>query len=107
MKKQYALLTGALFLALTPSFGYQYLAWLVPWAAVLGAAAALPFYLSSGLYLFCVYHFNAGGFPWGLADGMLHGVWQQPPWVEASGLLCWASVLWVAWRLWRQGESAS
>jgi hypothetical protein len=44
-------LATALFLFLTPGFGAQYLAWLVPWAVFLGLRAALLYYVAGGLYL--------------------------------------------------------
>ncbi len=44
-----------IFLALTPGFGTQYLAWLVPWLAALALAPALAYQLLGGVYLFIDY----------------------------------------------------
>ncbi|GAC1519346.1 MAG: hypothetical protein NVS2B7_40280 [Herpetosiphon sp.] len=54
------------FMALTPGFGVQYLAWLVPWVVV-EFWTALLFYATSGIFLFMIYTSWAGGFPWYLA----------------------------------------
>jgi hypothetical protein len=48
-------LVTALFLALTPGFGPQYLAWLVPWLGALALWPALAFQLLGGVYLFVSY----------------------------------------------------
>ncbi|HYP00683.1 MAG TPA: glycosyltransferase 87 family protein [Pyrinomonadaceae bacterium] len=44
-----------LFLALTPGFGTQYLAWLAPWMVVLGAWSLRLYYFVSGCYIMLVY----------------------------------------------------
>lgn len=78
-----------LFLLLTPGFGVQYLAWLVPWVAGLHLGLALLFYASSGLFLFLVYNFWSGGLPWYFADSFI-GIWggRTRP-VEVA---CWLTI---------------
>lgn len=80
-----------LFLALSPGFGVQYLAWLVPWVVVLGVPATALFYATSGLFLFLVYTYWSQGFPWYLADSVSVGMWEGP--VIGVELLCWATIL--------------
>lgn len=44
------------FMFLSPAFGVQYLAWLVPWVIGLGTGPTLLFYVPSGLFLYFAYH---------------------------------------------------
>lgn len=84
-------LLAFIFLALAPGFGVQYLAWLIPWVVALGAPATLLFYAASGLFLFQVYTYWSGGFPWYLADSVTVGLWQgQTIGVE---IFCWATIV--------------
>ncbi|MEO5656378.1 MAG: glycosyltransferase 87 family protein [Nitrospiria bacterium] len=80
-----------LFLALTPGFGVQYLAWLVPWAVGAGFAWAALYYAASGLFLFLVYNFWAQSFPWYLANSDRVGDWRGA--VIGFELACWVSVV--------------
>ena len=84
-------MTAFTFLSFTHGFGIQYLAWLVPWVVVLGAPASLAYYVSSGVFLFGVYTFWSGGFPWYFADGWRAGWWQG--WLIVLELLCWVTVV--------------
>ena len=84
-------LVAFLFLALTPGFGVQYLAWLVPWVVGLGPWTALLYYATSGIFLFLVYNFWSHGIPWYLADSPKVGSWRG--YGIFFELLCWASVL--------------
>ena len=79
-----------LFLGLSPAFGVQYLAWLVPWVVALGWRATLAFYATSGLLLFSVYTAWSREFPWYFADSPAYG-WRGP--LIALDLLCWATVI--------------
>lgn len=89
-----------LFLAATNGFGVQYLAWLVPWTAGVEVAPAAIFFGASGIYLFLVYDYWAGGMPWYLADANYqresHGQLDYP------GVVCWLSVVLLVWSAWRQ-----
>ena len=82
-------LTFFAFLVLSPAFGVQYLAWLVPWVVTLGAWPTLLLYTTTGLFLFQVYTRWAGGFPWHLA---WYTGWDRPELIAAE-LICWASIL--------------
>jgi len=84
-------LVACLFLALSPSFGVQYLAWLMPWVVALGFRATLALYATSSVFLFQVYTFWSGGFPWGYAQAP-YGHWWGGP-IIALELLCWAAVV--------------
>ncbi len=79
------------FLALSPGFGVQYLAWLIPWVVVLGAPATALFYATSGLFLFLVYTYWSRAFPWYLADSVSVGMWEDP--VIGFELFCWATIV--------------
>ena len=82
-----------LFMALTPGFGIQYLAWLVPWVVGAGPGAAAVYYSTSGLFAAEVYTYWSGGFPWYFADAReFIPEWWSPPIVVAE-LVCWVSVL--------------
>jgi hypothetical protein len=84
-------LVAFLFMALTPGFGVQYLAWLVPWVVGIGLWATVIFYTASGIFLFLVYHFWAGEFPWRLANADAVGDWRGS--IILVELLCWAAVV--------------
>lgn len=84
-------LLAFIFLALSPGFGVQYLAWLIPWVVVLGAPATALFYATSGLFLFLVYTYWSQAFPWYHADAVSLGLWQGP--TIGVELLCWAMIL--------------
>jgi hypothetical protein len=79
-----------LFLLLTPGFGMQYLAWLVPWVLALGIGPTLFFYGVAGAFVLIVYNDWCGGFPWYLAN-VLTGGWGVRH--ALLGLLCWAAIL--------------
>ncbi len=89
-------LVMALFLLLTPGWGIQYLAWLVPLAPGAGWLATLVFDAASGWYLFRFYAGGADGFPWLTAAG------ENTALVRTAGLACWLAVGWVAWGLGRR-----
>jgi Dolichyl-phosphate-mannose-protein mannosyltransferase len=84
-------LVAYLFMALSPGFGVQYLAWLVPWVVGLGLGPALLYYAASGAFLVLVYTYWSQGFPWYLADSGQVGAW--PDYASNAGLLCWAVVV--------------
>jgi hypothetical protein len=79
------------FLSLTPGFGVQYLAWLVPFAVGLGFGASLLHQIAAGVFLFAVYTFWSGGFPWFYADANRAGFWGSG--IVPMELACWASIV--------------
>lgn len=80
-------LVTALFLALTPGFGPQYLAWLVPWLGALALGPALVFQLLGGVYLFVSYScFIYRAAPPGYCTDLSEPLTMN---------LCWAAVLLV------------
>ena len=85
------------FLTLTPGFGVQYLAWLVPWMAWVGGGAAIAWTVATTFFLVLVYtfwcqgvNFEAGdpnwlhasfwsqGLPWSFANANTMGEWRGP-----------------------------
>jgi 4-amino-4-deoxy-L-arabinose transferase-like glycosyltransferase len=78
-----------LFMFLTPGFGVQYLAWLVPWALGLHRWLAPLFFATSGVFLYLVYTYWSGGLPWNFGDAEV-GFWHGR--TVAAELLCWAVV---------------
>jgi hypothetical protein len=81
-------LIAFLFLAMTPGFSVQYLAWLVPWVIWSPLWYAAAFYLTSGVYLFAIYTFWSKGLPWDFANGM-----GMPNSALPLGLLTWTLVV--------------
>lgn len=79
-----------LFLSLTPGFGVQYLAWLVPWVVARGVRPTLIYYLAGGVFLCAYYTHAAGGIPWDLTDTPGRFAWT--PTVLGLGLICWVVV---------------
>lgn len=84
-------LTASTFLALTPGFGVQYLAWLVPWVVALGLWPAALYFASSGIFLFLVYTFWSLGFPWFLANSDVVGDWHGI--IIYFEIFCWVTVV--------------
>ncbi|HKP72268.1 MAG TPA: glycosyltransferase family 39 protein [Pyrinomonadaceae bacterium] len=77
-------LATSLFLFLTPGFGSQYLAWLVPFVVFLGVGATLMYNLVGGLFLFVSYScwiYRAAP-----------PVYCVEPLMSALPLVCWAMV---------------
>jgi hypothetical protein len=80
----------SLFLALTPGFGMQYLAWLIPFVIALGTYRTVSYYLTSGAYLFATYSFWSDG-NWYYADSIK--VRAPVLSVYLLSLLCWLTVV--------------
>lgn len=57
-----------IFLVLTPGFGVQYLAWLLPFCFVFGGYVTSAVYAASSIFLAGFYTFWSGGIPWYFAD---------------------------------------
>lgn len=84
------------FFLLTPGFGIQYLAWLVPTGVFLGLRGALAYNVVGGAFVIGVYTFWSQGFPWYLADSDRVGLWRGP-----NAALCFA--VWICLVLWAWG----
>ncbi|HZB96412.1 MAG TPA: glycosyltransferase 87 family protein, partial [Herpetosiphonaceae bacterium] len=80
----------ATFFALTPGFGVQYLAWIVPWVVALGPGVTLAIYGTSGLFLFEVYNAWAKKWPWEYADSL--GGWTAYPYIIRLELIAWLAI---------------
>jgi hypothetical protein len=98
------------FLALTPGFGVQYLAWLVPFAVALPLAAGFSFHAASGAFLLAVYtfwcqlppgasadpdwlgaSFWSRGLPWEIANANRTGPWRGE--LVILEVACWLAVV--------------
>jgi hypothetical protein len=80
---------ASMFLTLTPGFGIQYLSWLLPWTVMLGPEVMMIYLVTTGLFMFHVYTFWSGGFPWYLADSLVTGTWR--------GFMTWHEIIsWFA-----------
>ena len=79
-----------LFLSVTPGFGVQYLAWLVPWVVARGVRPTAIYYLAGALFLCAYYTPAGGGFPWDLSNTLGRPAWT--PTVVGLGLICWVVV---------------
>lgn len=90
-----------LFVFLTPGFGVQYLAWLVPWGAALSGRAILFYYASSSLFLFEVYSYWCRGLPWYLADMISTSDLKGSMLYFSLETLSWVAVGWVVLAAWR------
>ena len=109
--RQLAVLAFA-FLVVTPGFGVQYLAWLVPWVAGAPLAAGSAFTATSACFLGLVYTFWCqgvptergdpyfthavfwrNGLPWDFANADRMQEWRGP--IIAFEIACWLAVLWV------------
>jgi Glycosyltransferase family 87/Tetratricopeptide repeat len=86
------------FLAVCSGFGVQYLAWLVPWTVGISIVPAAFFTIAGGAFLFLVYNWWAGGFPWYLADSNYVG--DFTPHLNYFLTLCWISVIVLALAVW-------
>ncbi len=89
-------LVTAVFLAFTPGFGIQYLAWLVPWLGALGGYHLLLYSIAAGVFQFLVYHYWSKGFPWYLADSTMVGPWRDS--LILPEMICWLVVLYLGWQ---------
>jgi hypothetical protein len=99
------------FLTLSPGFGVQYLAWLVPWTLGVRKWAVFLFHAVCAVFLFAVYTYWSRGFPWSFADSDAVGDWGAS--IVPLELAAWASVVIVfvallrAARAERRGGSAA
>ncbi|HYP07914.1 MAG TPA: glycosyltransferase 87 family protein [Bryobacteraceae bacterium] len=83
----------AMFLALAPGFGVQYLAWLCPWVIALRTAPAIAFYAVTGAFLFAIYTDTAAALPWYFSDFILRPSMTKR--TATLAMLSWISVLLV------------
>lgn len=89
-------LAAALFLVVSPGFGPQYIAWLVPWLPAAGSLVAATCYAVTGLFLFLVYGYWAGHYPWHTADARPYEFDWWPRSVVNVELMAWATIVLAA-----------
>lgn len=58
------------FLVLTPGFGVQYLAWILPFCFLFGGRVTAAVYATSSIFLAVIYTYWSGGIPWYFADAL-------------------------------------
>jgi hypothetical protein len=92
--RQFGLVAFA-FLALTPGFGIQYLAWLVPWVVGIRRPAVSAFYVATGAFMFVVYTYWSRG-TWWYANSDAVGDWKGfvipfeiAAWISVCVVLVW------------------
>lgn len=95
---------AALFLVVTPGFGPQYLAWVAPWGAFAGPQVLLLFNFSGLLFLYSVYSYWGGAFPWHFANSLSQGTWTGM--TIFYEVLVWSAIAALAFVLWRQLQRA-
>jgi hypothetical protein len=86
-------------LCVMPGFGVQYLAWLVPWTALVTIRQAIVFHVLSGLFLFAFYDRASRGL-WYLANTFNTPVWGGS--VVYLGLVVWIAICMMAVTLYRR-----
>jgi hypothetical protein len=84
------------FFVFTGGFAVQYLVWLTPWIAELGAAPVALFVATGSVFLLVVYNYWTLGAPWYLAIAY---PWTTHQYFQA---LCWLSVILMAVTAWRR-----
>lgn len=83
-----------LFFSITSGFGVQYLAWLTPWVAELGALPVGLFVVTGSVFLLVVYNYWTLGMPWYLAIAY---PWSSHQYFQ---VLCWLSVVLLTLAAW-------
>jgi glycosyltransferase involved in cell wall biosynthesis len=90
-----------IFLVVAPGFGVQYLSWLVGPGIFLGTKGLFLFTVLASVFLFRVYTFWSGGFPWFFANSDRRGQWvgvdrtlDMILWLFLVG---WATFLFTSW----------
>lgn len=96
----------AIFLFLTPGFGPQYLAWLVPWTVAAGWRSAAIFHAAAGAYLFGVYNTWCLGLPWYFANAYNLHKRMFHPWVYCAAVILWTLMLLIVAVTWRRHRVA-
>lgn len=89
------------FFVFTGGFAVQYLVWLTPWIAELGAVPVALFVATGSIFLLVVYNYWTLGAPWYLAIAY---PWTTHQYFQA---LCWLSVILLAVTAWlriRRGD---
>lgn len=88
-----------LFFTATSGFAVQYLAWLTPWVAELGALPVALFIVTGSVFLLVVYNYWNLGMPWYLAIAY---PWSSHQYFQ---VLCWISVLLLTFAAWQRIRS--
>lgn len=92
-----------IFLFLTPGFGPQYLAWVIPWTVAVGLSPAILFHMAAGFYCFEMYTAWSARVPWYFANSHINPI---PHWVLQAGLAAWAVLPLMASESYRANRQA-
>ena len=84
------------FFTMTSGFAVQYLAWLTPWVAELGALPVALFVVTGSVFLLVVYNYWTLGMPWYMAIAY---PWSSHQYFQ---FLCWISVVILTVAAWRR-----
>lgn len=79
-----------LFLVLTPGFGIQYLAWILPFCFLFGGRVTAAVYAISSVFLASLYTYLSGGLPWYFADMLITRAGS--PAITYFAELCWLTL---------------
>jgi hypothetical protein len=96
-------LVATVFFVVTPGFGIQYLAWLLPWTARACRWPAAIFHVAAAVFCFMIYNCWAGGLPWDFANGNAN---PTPQWAFYAGLPAWLATAWLVWSIAGPQQSA-
>ena len=75
------------FLVLTPGFGVQYLAWILPFCFIFGGHIMSAVYATTSVFVGIIYTYWSGGIPWYFADALRERSGSQI--VMYFAALCW------------------
>ena len=87
-----------LFLFLSPGFGVQYLAWIVPWTATFARRAAIACHATAGIAALLIYTAAAQNTHEGMYADLLNP--SHFPVLILMGMACWASIAVYIATLW-------
>jgi len=78
------------FLVLTPGFGVQYLAWILPFCFLFGSRVTGAIYAASSIFVAVIYTYWSGGIPWYFADALTQHSGSEVVLFFAGG--CWITL---------------
>jgi uncharacterized membrane protein len=84
------------FLFLSPGFGLQYLAWAVPWTALLDRRSMIAYHMAGGMFALTVYAAASQNTTRGLYADLLNSL--HFPVMALTGVICWITIGAIVWR---------
>jgi hypothetical protein len=95
-------LVALTFLFLSPGFGLQYLAWAVPWIALLDRRSMIAYHMAGGIFALTVYAAASQNTASGLYADLLNSL--HFPVMALMGVICWITIGVILWRSMRSRE---